>query len=186
MIASYKFLQKLWVLHSKILKKTDDKKINSDDGKFTKFTNQLINKITQNLEKFHYNVIVANLHEMYNFLIKEIEKPIENSVLMNNYKKILISMIPFIPHFANECLEEINQGEIKWPTVSKGELIEENINFVIQINGKKRGLLNVKNNINEKDLIKVIKENEHTQKLLIKQKIQKTIFVSNRLINIII
>ena len=186
MIASYKFLQKLWVLHSKILKKTDDKKINSDDGKFTKFTNQLINKITQNLEKFHYNVIVANLHEMYNFLIKEIEKPIKYSVLMDNYKKILISMIPFIPHFANECLEEINQGEIKWPTVSKGELIEENINFVIQINGKKRGLLNVKNNINEKDLIKVIKENEHTQKLLIKQKIQKTIFVSNRLINIII
>ena len=39
----------------------------------TKFTNQLINKITQNLEKFHYNVIVANFYEMYNFLIKEIE-----------------------------------------------------------------------------------------------------------------
>ena len=43
----------------------------------TKFTNQLINKITQNLEKFHYNVIIANFYEMYNFLIKEIDKPIK-------------------------------------------------------------------------------------------------------------
>ena len=95
-------------------------------------------------------------------------------------------MSPFIPHFANECLEEIDQGEVKWPKVVQQELIEENINFVIQINGKKRGLLNVKNNINEKDLLKEIRENKETHKLLIEQKIQRTIFVSNRLINIII
>ncbi len=186
MIASYKFLQKLWVLHSKILKKNNDEKLYSENEKLTKFTNQLINKVTQNLEKFQYNVIVANLHEMYNFFIKEIEKPIKYSVLMDNYKKILISMSPFIPHFANECLEEIDQGEVKWPKVVQQELIEENINFVIQINGKKRGLLNVKNNINEKDLLKEIRENKETHKLLIEQKIQRTIFVSNRLINIII
>ena len=186
MIASYKFLQKLWLLHSKILKKTDDGKSDPNNEKLTKFTNQLINKITQNLEKFHYNVIIANLHEMYNFLIKEIDKPIKTSILMENYKKILISMSPFIPHFANECLEEINQGKIKWPEIIKGELIDEDINFVIQINGKKRGLLKVKNNINERDLLIAIKENKETQKLLIEQTIQKTIFVSNRLINIII
>ena len=95
-------------------------------------------------------------------------------------------MSPFIPHFANECLEEINQGKIKWPEIIKGELIDEDINFVIQINGKKRGLLKVKNNINERDLLIAIKENKETQKLLIEQTIQKTIFVSNRLINIII
>ena len=65
-----------------------------------KFTNKLIYKITQNLEKFHYNVIVANLYEMYNFLSKEIEKPIQKEVLIENYRKILILMSPFIPHFS--------------------------------------------------------------------------------------
>ena len=59
------------------------------EGKdLTKFTNQLINKVTQNLEKFHYNVIVANLYEMYNFLIKETDKPIKKEILIENYKKV--------------------------------------------------------------------------------------------------
>ena len=186
MVASYKFLQKLWILHSRITKKFDDDKSGTNNEKLIKFTNQLIYKITHNLEKFHYNVIVANLHEMYNFLIKEIENPIKTSILLENYKKILILMSPFIPHFANECLEEINQGEIKWPLVKKEELIEENINFVVQINGKKKAVLNVRNNIKEEALLDIIRGNNETEKLLKDQKICKTIFVSNRLINIII
>ena len=109
-----------------------------DEGKdLTKFTNQLINKISQNLEKFHYNVIVANLYEMYNFLIKETDKPIKKEILIENYKKILILMNPFIPHFSNECLNTINEDQIEWPKISKEDLIEEYINFVVQINGKK-------------------------------------------------
>jgi len=186
MIASYKFLQKLWVLHSKILNKINNNDSDNNNGKLTKFTNKLVYKITQNLERFHYNVIIANLHEMYNFFIKEVENPIKSSILIENYTKILISMSPLIPHFTNECLAAINQNEIKWPTVASEELEEENINFVIQINGKKKTVLKVKNNINEKDLLKEIEENKETEKLLKNQKIQKTIFVSNRLINIII
>ena len=80
----------------------------------------------------------------------------------------------------------INQSEIKWPTIAQEELEEENINFVIQINGKKKAVLEVKNNIIEKDLLKEIKENKETEKLLENQRIKKTIFISNRLINIII
>ena len=186
MMASYKFLQKLWALHSKILIKITDHKSNDNNEKLTKFTNKLVYKITQNLEKFHYNVIIANLHEMYNFLIKELENPIKTSILVENYTKILITMSPLIPHFTNECLADINQDEIKWPTVAAEELEEENINVVIQINGKKRALLKVINNISEKDLLKKIGENKETEKLIRDQKIQKTIFVSNRLINIII
>ncbi|WP_415323407.1 leucine--tRNA ligase [Candidatus Pelagibacter sp. Uisw_127] len=188
MVASYKFLQKLWLLNSKILEKIETDKSSSTNEALSKFTNQLIYKITLNLEKFHYNVIIANFHEMYNFLIKEIEKPMKTEILVENYKKILIAMIPFIPHFANECLTKINKNPIQWqwPVVLKSELIEENINFVIQINGKKRALLKVKNNINEEDLLKEIQENKDTEELIKNQKIVKTIFVSNRLINIII
>ena len=48
-------------------------------------------------------------------------------------------MMPVIPHFASESLELIDyKGEIKWPSVEKELLLEENINYVIQINGKKR------------------------------------------------
>ena len=186
MIASFKFVQKLWTLNSKILDKIKDNN-QGDEGKdLTKFTNQLINKITQNLEKFHYNVIVANFYEMYNFLIKEIDKPIKKEILIENYKKILILMNPFIPHFSNECLNTINENQINWPKISKKDLIEEDINFVVQINGKKRAILKVKRDVVEKEILEIIKTNLEIEKFLKDQTIKKSIFVPNRLINIIL
>ena len=186
MLASFKFVQKLWTLNSKILDKIKDNNQNDEGKNLTKFTNQLINKVTQNLEKFHYNVIVANFYEMYNFLIKETDKPIKKEILIENYKKILILMNPFIPHFSNECLNTINEDQIKWPKVSKGDLIEEDINFVVQINGKKRAILKVKIDMIEKEILETIKLNQEIEKFINNQKIKKSIFVPNRLINIII
>ena len=190
MIASFKFVQKLWTLNTKILEKiktedeANDKESKGDN--LIKFTNQLIHRVSQNLEKFHYNVIVANLYEMYNFLIKEIDKPIKKNVLIENYKKILVLMNPFIPHFTSECLKSINQNKISWPTISKEDLIEEEINFVVQINGKKRAILKVKRDITEKEILKIIEPNQEIEKFFKGQKFKKIIFVQNRLINIII
>ena len=186
MLASFKFVQKLWTLNSKILDKIKDNNQGDEGSDLTKFTNQLINKITQNLEKFHYNVIIANFYEMYNFLIKEIDKPIKKEILIENYKKILILMNPFIPHFSNECLNTINENKINWPKISKKDLIEEDINFVVQINGKKRAILNVKRDVVEKEILEIIKTNLEIEKFLKNQTIKKSIFVPNRLINIIL
>jgi leucyl-tRNA synthetase len=186
MMASFKFIQKLWTLNSKILEKIKNNEQKNKDENLIKFTNQLIHKVTQNLEKFHYNVIVANLYEMYNFLIKEIDKPIKKEVLIENYRKILILMNPFIPHFTNECLSSINRNKITWPTVSKKDLIEDEINLVVQINGKKRAIINVKRDITEKEILKEIKTNQEMEKFFKDQKTKKIIFVPNRLINIII
>ena len=186
MMASFKFVQKLWTLNSKILdkiKNTDEKNTGEN---LIKFTNHLIYKVTQNLEKFNYNVIVASLYEMYNFLVKEIDKPIKKEVLIKNYKKILVLMNPFIPHFSNECLKSINEDQINWPKVSKEDLVEEEINFVVQVNGKKRSVIKVKRDIIEKDVLEKIKLNQEIKNFIKNQEIKKTIFVPNRLVNIII
>ena len=69
MVASYKFLQKLWVLHNKIKGKIKDNiKSTEQNLNLEKFTNQMISKITNNLEGFNYNVIIANIYEIYNFM----------------------------------------------------------------------------------------------------------------------
>ena len=187
MMASFKFIQKLWTLHNKILKKIELNENSEEEDTLTKFTNQLSYKITKNLEKFHYNVIIANFYEMYNFLIKELDKKFKKKIIIENYKTILVLMLPFIPHFANECLKDIVTEKAKWPEISKEQLIEDNINFVVQINGKKRALLNVKRDIDEKTLLNEIQyKSLETEKFLKGKKIKKTIFVSNRLINIIL
>ena len=72
--SSYKFINKLWLLNQKIsleISKNHDK----DAGpNLTKYTNQYLKKMSDNLSSFSYNVLIANLHEIYSFLNKEVDK----------------------------------------------------------------------------------------------------------------
>ena len=95
-------------------------------------------------------------------------------------------MNPIIPHFSSECLENIGQGEIQWPEILRDKLIEDDVNFVIQINGKKKALLKVKRDIDEKTILKITQENIKTKNFLKDERIKKIIFVPNRLLNIIL
>jgi len=187
-IASYKFLQKLWVLHNKVKNKIKNyEKLENPNENLDKFTNQMIFKITNNLENFHYNVIIANIYETYNFLNKELEKNLDTKNLEINYKKILTLFSPAIPHFTSECFEDLEfQKKIKWPDVNKKYLSEDTIDYVIQINGKKRAILKEKRDINEESLLNKVKSNNMTDKYLKNKSIKKTIFVKNRLINLLL
>ena len=96
-------------------------------------------------------------------------------------------MLPVIPHFSNECIELLQEkSDLKWPDIDRQLLIEENINFVVQINGKKRGLIKANRDISEEDLIGLIKKNIEMNKYIKNQEFKKKIFVPNKLINIII
>ena len=187
MNASYKFVQKLWLLHQNIKKKINESQNNNNSDEISKFTNRLIDKITKNLEKFNYNVIVANFYETYNFLNKELIQPLNSKILLENYKKILYLMMPLMPHFASECLEDLkNKNKEEWPVIEKKFLNNENVNIVIQINGKKKLVLNTLKGINEKTLIKKIKDTKKTNQLLINKEIIRSIFIQDKLINLII
>ena len=188
MLASYKFLQKMWTLHENIKLKLNDKIESSvAEKKIEKFINEIIAKFDYNLEKFNYNVLIANLYETYNFLFGIIKNDINGKILFENYKKFLIIISPIIPHFASECLEDIGvKGNLKWPSVDKSKLKSETINFVVQLNGKKKATFETKVNISEKDLIDEILEDKNLKKYLVGKKISKSFFVKNRLINILI
>ena len=192
MIASYKFVQKLWTLHNKIKLILNDEieiedKNNERTEELNKFTNQIIQKITNNLERFNYNVIIANFHEIYNYFSKEINNFIKKDTLKENYKNILYLLSPIIPHFAQECLSELNvENTITWPEANKKYLLEDKVEIVIQINGKKRFTIKSNADSHEKDIYdKVIKE-EYFIKNYGDMNIKKTIFVKNRLMNLII
>ena len=188
MTASYKFVQKLWGLHEKIknnLNKNNNSKTDSDD--IPKFINQLIHKINGNLERFNYNVFIANMYETYNFLNQKINNPINKKTLFENYRKVLSVMSPIIPHFASECLDDLKLNAFqKWPNVDKNMLESETMEYVIQINGKKRSIINSKKDIDEKTLIEKIKKDQKIGKFLDGSNIIRSIFVKNKLINLII
>ena len=187
MESAYKFIQKLWTLHCNIINKKLNEENKKDDLNLSIFTNTMIKKLTKNLEDFHYNVIIANLYEIYNYFTKQIKLNLSNKNLKENYIKILKVMTPIIPHFTHECLNQLNvTKEIMWPKFDASLLIKKEFNIVIQINGKKRDLITTDKELNEKELLVKINENPKILKFLENTKIKKTIFVQNKLINLII
>ena len=190
MISSYKFLQKFWNLHKEIVNKIEKNVdgLKLDDESVCKFINQTLKKIEKNLNNFQYNVIIANFYETYNFLSKIIKKQISSSVLKENYLKIIKVMSPVIPHFSAQCLEDLNhiESELLWPIIDEKFLINEEIKIVVQINGKKRSLVNVEINLDEDNILKIIKSDSSIKKYLNKKEIKKIIYIKNKLINLII
>ena len=189
-LGCYKFILKIWDLHKKVTKKINNQNNSSNDEhkeKLLKFTNQLIHKFNVNLEKFHYNVAVANMYETYNFFTQNSELTIDAESLKKNYIKILTLFLPVIPHLASECLYELDSNlKYSWPKLDSKILNQEDIIFVIQINGKKKSTISVKKDIDEKSVLSLIQNDKHTKKILENKKIYKHFFVKNRLINILL
>ena len=186
-ISCFKFIQKLWSLHLKISGEIEEKHKKDSGTNLIKFTHQFIKKITGNLNNFSYNVIVANLHEMYSILSKEMANEYTRETIVENYKKILIAVMPIIPHFSNECLSLLGtRDNIKWPNYDKVIIEEDFVNIVVQINGKKRGLIKTKKNIQEDIILENIKKEKNIMKHLNNLEIKKKIYIQNKLINIIV
>jgi leucyl-tRNA synthetase len=185
-ISSFKFIQKLWNLNKIVLEEIKKNNEKDNDDEITIYTNRFLKKITDNLENFSYNKIVANLHEMYSFLFKQIKKGYKKKTITENYQKILTALTPIIPHFSNECLNMINVKEVKWPDYNK-ELLKENIaKVVIQINGKKRGLIETKLNTSEENLLEIVNKDENLFKYLNGKSIKRKIYIMDKIMNIII
>ena len=184
--SSYKFIQKLWSLNEKVIHEIEQNH-EEDEGKdLIKFTNKYLKKMTDALNAFSYNILIANLHEMQNFFNKELNKTYTKKTLTENFSKILVTMIPIIPHLANECLKRINYNVIEWPEYDETLLVEDIIPYVIQVNGKKRAIIEAKRDILDEELFEIVQQNKNLKKYCSEKEIKKRIFVPNRLINIIV
>ena len=80
----------------------------------------------------------------------------------------------------------MNVENHEWPTIDENILQEDTTNIVVQVNGKKRGLINSKRGINEIELIKLIEKDEQLKKYLDTKIIKRKIYIKNKLMNLII
>ena len=180
MHSSFKFVQKFWLMTEDAIELTK-KKENNFNNELEIFTNQSINKINFALEKFRYN-------EIYSFFKKVIDENKNYKNLKDNLEKILIVMSPVLPHLTLECLQKINKNseEVMWPKVNQEYLHNEETIIIIQVNGKKRSSISIKEEMDEKDLINEIKKMKLIEKYITNKKIVKTIYIKNRIINVIV
>ncbi len=190
MSSSFKFLQKLWYLNLKILNEIENNHKGKSQNDLERITTEFVNSVQNNIENFSFNKIIANFHEVYSSINKIINSQINRETWVENYTKILIAMSPVIPHFSSECLKNLNIANPKntfyWPKINKKILITDKINFVIQINGKTRGVMETKADLKEKDILENIKNNQKINNYIKDKSIKNIIFIPNKLMNIII
>ena len=187
-VASYKFINKIWDLFEKSTTYKADLK-DTDTNSLKKF-DKIINEISSNIENFHFNKSVAKIYEYVNLLSSVVSK---KSILKEDLSKIIekltIIIQPFIPHLSEEIWQKMGRKELcissKWPETE--ELYEEGIiKMPIQINGKTRSLIDVRPNENKKIIINKIMLDPKIIKNIENKKVLKTIFVPNKIVNLVV
>ena len=183
--AAYKFIQKLWRLNNEIIQSKDFLK-NEKDEFLIKSINKSIFTITKNLENFQYNVVVANIYEIYNTINEcVISKKTSHKVLINIWEKVLLLLMPVIPHFSNECWLKFEK-DFYWPSYKTSLLEEKDCTIVVQVNGKKRGIFKIAVNSDEDLIIKNAKNIDNVSRNIKDKMIKKNIYVKNKLVNFIV
>ena len=192
---SWKFCQKIWTLvyqNKHILKKNSQ--VSDYSGETKRFIGQIheqLDVITRSIEKFQMNVAVAKIYEMVNLISKFKCDQEEKEGAFRESLIILIRVIePMIPHLAEECWElTYNKKALidePWPRVKKELLVKENVVVVIQVNGKRRGEVTIKKDADEDAVTEKINEVQNIKDLLEEKNIKKTIFVPNKILNIVL
>jgi len=185
---AFKYIQKIWRICEKIQIYKKEKE--GADNSFLIKTNILIKEITECIEKFHINVAVAKLYIFLNNLNDEIDKKtLDEYDVINFYKKYLIIISVFIPHIANECWEKITKKNDlinqEWPKIEDNIIKKDNFDIVIQINGKKRAIINAINNESEENILSKSLSIKNIKVILEEKNIIKKIFIKNKLLNIV-
>jgi len=182
--AAFKFLQKIWKLNNEIMDKKDSNS-SSEDIILQKSVNKTVYSVTKNLDNFQYNVVIANIHEIYNLFYNHfINNKTSNKTMKNEWEKITMILMPLTPHLAHECCRKINKN-FYWPKYDPNLLKDENCKIVIQVNGKKRDVLEMPIDSEEISIIKKSKEMDNVSKYIENTVVIKNIYIKNKLLNFI-
>jgi leucyl-tRNA synthetase len=185
---AYKYIKKIWQVSEKILNyQTTNENFNKN---FLVNVDILVKEISECVQKFQMNVAVAKLYTFLSLINDEVEKlEIDKNSLTDVFKNYLIIISAFIPYVANECWEQITKKNDlvtqEWPKFNNESLKKDEFNIVIQINGKKRAIINAINNESVDDIFSKSLAIKNIKVILEEKTIIKKIFIKNKLLNIV-
>jgi len=153
-------------------------------------THQTIAAVTQDMEDFAFNTIIARLMELTNALMKAQETPVCGTEAWEEAIKSLVLMLaPCCPHIAEELWARTGRPysvhQQNWPTWSEELAAEEVITLVVQINGKLRDRLEVPVDIGEEAAKELALASGGAQRHLDGLEVKKVVYVPGRLVNIV-
>jgi leucyl-tRNA synthetase len=200
---AYRFLSRVWNIVYRNLESLKaagtqalDKKIMSGEsgaGKsLVRKTHQTVKKVTADMEReYHFNTAIAALMELVNEMTSfEPRTAEDHRILRFAVEQVLLLISPFTPHIAEELWNRLGNEpcicERRWPEWDEELASEEEVELVIQINGKLRGKTMVPVGLSDEEVKKLALEDAKTKEVLGARSVRKVFVVKGRLINIVV
>jgi leucyl-tRNA synthetase len=187
----YRFLGRVWRLVSDNAEfLIPNAELMSDNSKLTRKTHQFIKGVTEDVEKFSFNTAIAKMMEFTNLLYeyKDDKSLIRHSAF--GIRHLLLLLSPFAPHLAEELWHQLGNKESitkqPWPKFDPALIAEEEIVIPIQVNGKLRDTITVSAGAGEEEIKRKARENEKVINFTAGKQIVKIIYISKKLINIVV
>jgi leucyl-tRNA synthetase len=162
------------------------------ERELSRFTHQTIRRVTRDLEKFRFNIMLSALMEFTNYLagIKEAGS-VSTSVWEESIDILLRLLAPTAPHLTEELWERTGRQysihNQPWPQWNEELAKDEEITLVIQVNGKLRDRIAVPASITEDELPQILQEKATKANAYLEgKKILKRVYVPGRLINFVV
>ncbi len=176
-----RFLDKVWDLVGQSISEDACGEIQKRD--LAKW-HRTVKKVTEDFEGLSYNTAIAALMEMLNTL-REAHCSERRIV-----EEMVVLLAPLAPHFAEECWERLGHEtsifETNWPTWDERLMVEDEVDVVIQVNGKTRGKVSVSVGADKSEVTAAARAEEGVARHLDGKTIRKVIFVPNRLMNFVV
>jgi len=159
----------------------------------------VIKRVTEDIDKrMQFNTAIAAIMEFVNYLYafrewwdKHIEPPILGCLLLRQAMDTLILLLsPFAPHIAEEMWQQMGHPkathQTAWPEYNEAFLKADEIEIVVQVNGKVRQKLSVPSGIDEASLKVKCLEDPRIQEWTNGKEVKKVIVVPKKLVNIVV
>ena len=168
------------------------KTVTKEDKAMRLVIHSTLKKVTTDLsEKFGFNTAIAALMELINEMYKYKELDTRNDgIIREGIETIITILAPFTPHIGEELWTMIGKEgsvfNISWPAYDESALVQDEVEVIVQVNGKLRAKVSMDANISREDMEKVAMEDAKVQAAIEGKDVVKVIAVPKKLVNIVV
>ena len=174
----YKFLERVWNLQSIV---NDEEGYSAD---LEKNINKAIKKVGEDFERMKFNTAIATMMSLVNDFSKK------GSVTKGEYKTLITLLNPVAPHMTEELWLTYGNGELlslqPWPKYDEGKTVDDEIEIVVQINGKIKDKLMIPAGLDKDGTQEAAMNTEKIKGLIEGRNVVKVIAVPGKLVNIVV
>ncbi len=187
----YRFLARLWALVQEYQAANEGSVTQELQKKLQNITHSTIKKMSEDIERNHYNTAIAAAMQAVNklYLEKAENGFVKHKVWQESLSNLVACVAPFAPHIAEELWHDMgNEGSVhvnSWPVHDEKYLTLEEITIVVQVNGRVRANILMPADADQDTIVAAAKADTKVQPYLVKD-VRKTVYIPKKLVNFVV